>query len=82
LAKPPGMGIVQSITLVHLSGCKVVKREVEVVLPVDRILRLFSLGKVDRTLQVSLGFGGAIEFGGVSDRSNDRKPNPSRYSVR
>jgi hypothetical protein len=45
-----------------LSGGKVVKREVELVLPVGGFLRLFGLGEDDRRLDVGLGFGGAIEF--------------------
>ncbi len=44
LAKPPRMGIVQSMTLFHLSGCKVVKGEVEIVSPVNGGLCLFGLG--------------------------------------
>jgi hypothetical protein len=45
------------MTVFNLSSSKVVKREVEVVLPVDRFLRLFGLGEGDRSLDVGLGFG-------------------------
>jgi hypothetical protein len=41
------------MTLAHLSGCKVVKREVEVVLPVDRVFRLVGLGEGDRIVGLS-----------------------------
>ena len=51
------------MTFFNLSASKVVKGEIEFVLPVSRFLRLSRLGKDDRSLEIGLGFGGAIEFG-------------------